>query len=515
MKKLPLGIQTFSRIIEEEMLYIDKTMYVQKLVESCKYVFLSRPRRFGKSLFISTLAEYFSGNKALFEGLALYNFPKWEKYPVIRLDFSSLATTNADDLKTTLLNSLELEADSNGIKVSSGLAGEFLVKLVRKLAEKTGERVVILIDEYDKPIVDNLHRIEIAEANREVLRNFYGVIKSLDEYIEFMFVTGVSKFAKVSIFSGLNQITDITLDEEFAGICGYTQSEFEGSFGEHIQEASLKTGLPVNEIMSRTKLWYNGYSWDGKTKLYNPFAVLSFFNLYRFRNFWFETGTPNYLMQLIKKEKYDLNTFDNLEISSSTSQLEDLHNLDLKSILFQTGYLTISQVILMFGMEKFVLDVPNYEVQNALYSLLFANLTEQPVGDVNTGSFDLIYYLNNEDIEGFTNTLKSLFARIPSNLFIEEEKYYHSLFIMMMYMSGISVESEINTNAGRIDGVIEFSDKIYIIELKHKKGAETGLKQISDKKYFERYLNSDKKIILIGASFSRETIDVKSEVYKK
>lgn len=356
------------------MLYIDKTMYVQELIESCKYVFLSRPHRFGKSLFISTLSEYFYGNKAMFEGLALYNFSKWEKHPVIRLDFSSLATTNADD---------------------------------------------------------------------------------------------------------------------------------------------LKTGLSVNEILIWTKLWYNGYSWDGKTKLYNPFAILSFFNLYRFRNFWFETGTPNYLMQLIKKGKYDLNTFDNLEISSSTSQLEDLHNLDLKCILFQTGYLTISQVILMFGMEKFVLDVPNYEVQNALYSLLFANLTEQPVGDVNTGSFDLIYYLNNEYIEGFTNTIKSLFARIPSNLFIEEEKYYHSLFIMMMYMSGITVESEINTNTGRIDGVIEFSDKIYIVELKHKKGAETGLKQITDKKYLERYLNSGKKIILVGASFSRENIDVKSEIYKK
>ncbi len=512
MKKLPLGIQTFSQLIEEEMLYIDKTMYVQKLVQSYKYVFLSRPRRFGKSLLISTMMEFFNGNKALFEGLTAGKSGNLGDNPVIRIDFSRFSTTDSSEFVRTLLNSLGSDSETEGLRINSDLTGEFLVKYVIALSEKSGKRVVILIDEYDKPIVDNLDDLPTAEANREILRNFYGVIKSLDEYIEFMFITGVSKFAKVSVFSGLNQISDITLDEEYAGICGYTQEELDSNFGEYFKRSIEKTGLPMHELTERIKQWYNGYSWDGKTRLYNPYAILSFFSLSRFRNYWFETGTPDYLLKLIKREKYDLNTFDNLEISSVALNSEELQNIDIKSILFQTGYLTIDEVVVMYGMEKFKLRVPNYEVQNSLYTLLFANLTGQKSGDINKDSFDIVYYLDKEDIEGFITTLKSMFAQIPSNLYMDEEKYFHSLFIMMMYMSGIRMETEVNTNIGRIDGVIEFSDKIYLLEFKFKSDPGLAINQIMRKRYYEKYLNSGKKIILVGATFSREEILVKSEL---
>lgn len=494
------------------MLYVDKTHFVKSLVDSYKYVFLSRPRRFGKSLLISTMAEYFGANHQLFEGLKIEGTLPDEPYPVIRLDFSRLSYKKTADLSATLIEAIRAEAGTVDADGELNLPGDVLVKAVTRLNESTGKRVVILIDEYDKPIVDNLESPDLAEANRELLREFYGVIKSLDEIIEFMFLTGVSKFTKVSIFSGLNQITDITLSEEYATICGYTQAELESYFPHHLTRASEKTGLEYQALLVKIKEWYNGYSWDGIQRLYNPFAVLSFLDFSRFRNYWFETGTPDHLIKLVKKYRYDLETFDRIELGPAGLESSDLREPDLKSLLFQTGYLTIEEVVLLYGVEKFKLCVPNFEVRNALYSLLFSNLADLNTADASKSSFDLIYSLATGDLKGFKSTIEALFARIPSNLYIGEERYYHSLFVMMMYMSGIRIESEVSTNIGRIDGVIELEERIYIIELKYSKTAAAGLRQIKAKKYHQRYANSHKTVVLLAVSFSRDSIEVESEI---
>lgn len=512
MKKLPLGIQTFSQIRNEGMLYVDKTLLIKKLVDSYKYVFLSRPRRFGKSLLVSTIAEYFNSNLPLFKGLAVQDQLPESAFPVIRLDFSRLSYKRTSDLGATLIAAIRNEAGTGETEGELNLPAEVLVKAVTRLHDTTGKRVVILIDEYDKPLVDNLENPDLAEANRELLREFYGVIKSLDEMIEFMFLTGVSKYTKVSIFSGLNQITDITLSEEYATICGYTQAELEDNFSDHLARAAEKTGLDKPALLVRIKEWYNGYSWDGRQRMYNPFAILCFLDFARFRNYWFETGTPDHLIKIIKKHKYDLETFDSIELGPSGLESSDLRNPDLKSLLFQTGYLTVEEVVLLYGVEKFRLCVPNFEVRNALYSLLFSNLADINTSDASKSSFDLIYSLSNGDVKGFKATIEALFARIPANLYIEEERYYHSLFVMMMYMSGIKIESEINTNIGRIDGIIELEDNIYIIELKYSKSPSSGIKQIKEKKYHQRYANSDKTIVLLAVSFNRQSIAVESEI---
>lgn len=515
MQRLPLGIQTFSQIIEQNMLYVDKTGFIKPLVDGYKYVFLSRPRRFGKSLFLSTLGEYFSGNKELFRGLDVYDDVPSVRFPVLRFDFSRLSSSTAANLNETLLNNLRGLAKEFSIDAESEFIGDFLSELVRGISNSHNKRVVILIDEYDKPIVDHLDNPELATANREILREFYSVIKSLDDQIEFMFVTGVSKFTKVSLFSGLNQITDITLDEKFAAVCGYTQAELELRFGKFIKNTSSVIYLDEPELMEKIRFWYNGYSWDGKTKLYNPYAILNFFSISRFRNYWWDTGTPGYLLKLIKSGNYDITDFSNPEITESTSQFEDLSRPDLMSLLFQTGYLTISRIVLHYGMEKFYLAVPNYEVQNSLYSMLFADKTGKPLTDINQKSFDFLYYLDNLEIEKFRETLVYLFSQIPYQLHIPEEKYYHSLFIMIMHMAGINFQAEVSTPAGRIDGVIEFPNSVFVIEFKYNKPAVDGLDQILKKKYYEKYLSGGKKLYLLGAGITRNNIEVVCKEYSK
>ena len=506
MKNLPLGIQNFAKLRGDESVYIDKTAFIVPLIENYNYVFISRPRRFGKSLFISTLEEFFRGNRELFKDLDIYAYDKWDNYPVIRIDFSTTDNSTPAVLKDSISEKMTAIAADYNVNISTSIKSLYLFNLVELLYEKFNKRVVILIDEYDKPITDHFTDPEKADANRDVLRNLYSPLKGLDSKIRFMFFTGVSKFAKLSLFSGLNQISDITLDSKFSTLFGYTQEELESSFREYIDRSAEKFDVSRELLLQEMKLWYNGYSWDGKNFLYNPFSILNFFSDSNFRNFWFTSGSPNFLIKLIAAKNYDISSFQNtLAVETSFDNI-GTGPVSLTNLLFQTGYLTIKSSYLDNFRQVFRLDFPNFEVKDSLFSYLFADASSTDSDSVTAGISTLRNALITEDFDSFLNILKSLFAQIPSNLHIPQEKFYHSLFIMVMYMSRIQMESEVNTNIGRIDGVIEFSDKIYIIEFKYNLPPEDGLDQIKQKKYYEKYLASGKRLIMIGAGFTKEEI---------
>jgi hypothetical protein len=354
MKRLPIGIQSFKSIREEDYYYVDKTPFVRLIAESGKYFFLSRPRRFGKSLFLDTLKEAFSGNRELFKGLYLYDNWDWEKkHPVIKISFGFGVSKSPEDLIQNIF--FQLRLNQNNLDVECNETSSYsncLYELILKASEKYGEKVVILIDEYDKPILDRIEEVEIARENREILKDFYSVLKDANPYLKLVFITGVSRFSKVSIFSGLNQLQDITLSPRFATICGYTQEEFEDVFEDRISDVDLE----------EVRRWYNGYSWLGEP-VYNPFDILLFLDKKTFRPYWFETGTPTFLIKLFQKHRYFLPGLENLEVGE-----ELLSNLDIvfifpENLLFQNGYLTIKESYQIAGKNYYVLSYPNFELR--------------------------------------------------------------------------------------------------------------------------------------------------------
>lgn len=367
MKRLPLGIQTFSHIIKDDLLYVDKTAYIE-LLRNYRYVFLSRPRRFGKSLLVSTLFEYFSGNSELFNGLNVSPAPG-VKYPIIRIDFAAISKSgkNFENLLYSFLQGIAVE---NDIDLDDVAPENFFYFLVQRLSQKHSSSVVILIDEYDKPIIDHIENLEIANHNREILKDFFSVVKSLDQYIEFMFLTGVSKFSKLSLFSGLNQITDITLHKNFSGICGISQEELENSFEEYLLRLQNSVEMNRKELLDKIKDWYNGYSWDGETRVYNPFSLLNLFDSRIFSNYWFSSGTPAYLVKLITDRTYDVSQLQNQPAISESFNADDLANINLNGLLFQTGYLTIKQAIKNEGELFYILDFPNLEVKGVIQKIV-------------------------------------------------------------------------------------------------------------------------------------------------
>ena len=508
MKRLPLGIQTFPQIIEENMVYVDKSDYISRLVTNYKYVFLSRPRRFGKSLFLSTLDSFFNGRSELFQGLAIQEKLNGtpNSFPVIKLDFSAFSSDETSVLVHSIKKTLMDYGEQYSLDMSGLIEHEYLPTLIRGIYKNTGKRVVILVDEYDKPIVDFLDKPEIAEGNREVLRRFYSTIKSLDDCINFMFITGVTRFSKVSLFSGLNQITDISLLNEFAGICGYTQSELELHFDDRIDRLSVQHNTNRDTISINIRKWYNGYSWDGELRVYNPVSILNLFNSGNFGNFWYQTGTPNFLAKFVQKEKFDITERTNLLATPDSFDSEDLSSINFKSFLFQTGYLTIKEKKMIDLRGYYELGLPNLEVEESFYKYLFSSMTDLDSDVTGIYAGEMKVALRKGDYETFTHHIRHLFARIPSNLYIAEERYFHSLFIMIATLTGIETDSEVNTNIGRIDGVLEFEDKVYLLEFNLTTTAEAAIEPIVTKKHAER--ETGKQVVFIGMNFTRENIDI-------
>jgi hypothetical protein len=384
MQKLPVGIQSFSNLREDNYLYIDKTEFIFRLLHLGKPFFLSRPRRFGKSLMISTIESVFKGRKDLFKGLYIEDKWDWtQQFPVIRLDFGAYSSNTSTELTTSLTHALASVAKNYQLSLPDDAPLPYRFKeLIEQLHEKTGKKVVILVDEYDKPIIDHLSCPEIAENIRTTLSGFYQVLKVTDDHLRFVFLTGVSKFSKISIFSGLNNLNDITMDVNFTTICGYTQEELENYFSDYIQAMADHHQCSVPDLLTKIRHWYNGYSWDGKTSVYNPFSTLLLFSKKEFCDYWFETGTPTFLVNLMKQRNDASLFFQPSTILLSGFNSFDYSNLNTQLLLFQTGYITIKQVHRdEEGDLIYTLGVPNEEVRQSMISHLISCYADYPVPD--------------------------------------------------------------------------------------------------------------------------------------
>lgn len=499
MKKLPLGIQNFPEIRNDKYVYIDKTRIALNLAESGKYYFLSRPRRFGKSLFLDTLKCLFEGRKELFEGLYIHDRWDWDKkYPIIRIDFAKGVLKTRDELKEKLSSFLKANADDSGVEISSASVSTGFEELIRECFRKYKMPVVILIDEYDKPILDNITDEKTAIEMRDGLRDLYSVIKGMDQYIKFAFLTGVSKFSKMNLFSGLNNLRDITLSSEYGSICGYTQQDVEQSFVEYLDEVDL----------DELKNWYNGYSFSGEP-VYNPYDILLFFQEgKKFKSYWFETGTPTFLIDMIREKKFHLPDLESLEVSEQTLNTFDVGNIPVESLMFQTGYLTIKRNDQVFGNTIYTLSYPNFEVKNAFNGYLVGYLTEHRFNY----STRLYNALMNDSFEILKTEIERLFASIPyasHGKLYNYEGFYVSVMYSFLASLGLDLTAEDITNRGRADLTLKFpgNEKVYIFEFKVVEedfsNRKKPLEQIKEKRYFEKYLGTVQKIFIIGAEFSK------------
>ncbi len=510
MKKLPIGIQTLSKIIEGGFVYVDKTEIAYRLIQQEGYYFLSRPRRFGKSLFLDTLKDIFEGRKELFKGLYIYDKWDWEvEYPVLRISMGSGVIKTIEKLNKRLSRTLKDAEKSLGIDCQSSDPGDCFNELIQAASEKYNQKVVILIDEYDKPILDNITDKEVAREMRDAMKDFYGIIKDNDAYIQFVFITGVSKFSKMNLFSGLNNLNDITLDEKYATICGYTHNDLLTVFKEHLQGAD----------MEKVKKWYNGYNYFGD-KVYNPFDILLFIDKgFEFRNYWWSTGNPSFLIDMLKTRNYYIPQLENFSANEEILDTFDVDHIELVALLWQTGYLTITgKTNAPFGV-KYTLNVPNKEVQTSLNNLFINYLTEQITEKLKFQ--DRLYeMLDKPDLDGFKDALFSLFASIPysnftNNKLPEYEGYYASVVYAYLASIGLDLIPEDITNLGRMDLTVKLEGKVFIFEFKLTDQA-TGdaLKQIKGKRYWEKYRDAE-SIYLVGIEFSREKRNIVGYEWEK
>ncbi|SEB08972.1 PD-(D/E)XK nuclease superfamily protein [Thiothrix caldifontis] len=502
--ELPIGLQSFSELRTRNMLYVDKTPQIHRLISTGKYYFLSRPRRFGKSLTLSTIDAVYEGKRELFSGLWIEDQWDWNNvHPVVQLSINKL-DYQGKGLEVALQEGLQYHANRYQLALLSNTAKSQFAELLEKLATQYG-KVVLLIDEYDKPLIDYLDDIPLAKANQQVMKTFYSVIKDSDPYLEFLLITGVSKFSKVSIFSDLNHLKDLTFDRHAAALTGYTQAELEHYFTPYMPEAEDYQGMTRPELLDKLREWYNGYSWDGRTRVYNPFSILNFFSDGQFRNYWFETGTPTFLLKLLREQ--NLYKLDNLTVHERTFASYDIEYLQALPILFQTGYLTI-KAQQSFGL--YTLDYPNSEVRESLLDYIISDLRclNTPMSSPMVVELHQAFAAN--DLERVIKLVKSIFKTIPSHIFIAKaEHYYHSLIYLVFFYLGQYTDSEVNTNDGRLDCLVKTPTHIYVIEFKLDKSADKAMQQIKDKGYAEKYRADSRSKVLVGINFSSETTTVK------
>ena len=504
-RKLPIGIQTFREIREDNCYYVDKTAYIGRLVDEGKHYFLSRPRRFGKSLFFDTLKELFEGNEPLFEGLAIHERWDWSvRHPVLRLDFSSGNFKEPGDLHKDAMEQLDAMESEVSVRSSYDTARGRFRHLIQTLHQQTGQRVVVLVDEYDKPILDALEVPEVARANRDYLRGLYSTIKFGDAHLKFSFLTGVSKFSKVSLFSGLNNLKDITLDPRYSAICGYTEADLDAVFAPELP------GLDRAEI----RRWYNGYNWLGEEQVYNPFDVLLLFDRRQFGAYWFETGTPTFLLDMLLERGVSALALDDMLGSEELLSAFDVDHIATEALMFQTGYLTIRQAEPRGGELYYRLGYPNREVQQSLNKSLLSHLTGDPSrrAEHNARLYDLL--LVNE-FEGLKTLLEAFFASIPyqwhtNNEIANYEGYYASVFYSYFASLGLDITVEDNSRAGRLDMAVEFNGNVYLFEFKVVERTSSGaaLRQLQARDYAAKYRGRGEAIYLVGVEFSRETRNV-------
>ena len=516
MKYLPTDVSTFSIMINDNYVYVDKTEYIYKLFGGgTRYYFLSRPRRFGKSLLISTLKELFLGNRELFKGLWIDSSDyKWQKHPVIHIDFSVIAHDSPEQLYQALSLKLQDIGLSYGIDISSiSIVQSQFEFLVKELSKKN--KVVILIDEYDKPILDSIASIEKATLIRNALSAFYGVLKGLDEHIRAVFITGVTKFARTSIFSGLNNLNEISMEGQYNALLGYTPDELIANFEPYINTLAQEKKCSVDFLVAEMKRWYDGYQFTKKEnveRVYNPFSTLLFLAKHEFSNYWFASGTPTFLMELIKKRNFPVVDIDNVVAAESELGSFTIENLSVKTVLFQTGYLTIDYYD--EEAEAYYLRIPNYEVRASFFNYLLNSFTSVEPSFINDLVIQILQSLKKQDIDKFCHLLQSFFASIPSNIQISLERYYQTIVFVLAKIIGLKTNVEVVTNVGRIDMIIEMNDIVYVFEFKIVGDAQGALEQIEEKHYYQQYLNAQKAIVLVGILFDVKKRNVDSWVVK-
>ncbi|GAP72850.1 hypothetical protein SAMD00024442_47_2 [Candidatus Symbiothrix dinenymphae] len=520
LQTLPIGIQSFANLRKDDCLYVDKTENIHRLITSGRVFFLSRPRRFGKSLLVSTMEAIFKGNKALFTGLWIENNWDWtQQYPVIRIDFGGTSNRSPEGLTNSLTSRVNAKAKEYNINLEAIELPDRFEELIAKLHQSTEQKVVVLIDEYDKPIIDNLSNLDIADANRLVLHDFYQVMKAADEHLRFVFLTGVSKFSKVSIFSGLNNLRDITMDARFATICGYTQAELESYFDVYIEQLAQKYKCSKQEAIGKIKYWYDGYSWDGETFVYNSFSTLMFFDTQKFEDHWFETGSPTFIVNILRAHDDVKSLLEPIQMEATDFNSFDIKAINPQILMFQTGYLTIKKIEEnpFDDTMLYTLGVPNEEVNMALTTHLLASYAETTLLEINEGRRQMMRQLVSGDSQLFERNMQAIFARIPYQLWGSDEKYYHSLLLLWLNMLGFKVDAEMCTDKGRIDAVWTWQERIVIAEIKYAAEGATdklideALAQIRKVRYYERYAGENKRIALLAVAFAGKEIACKME----
>ena len=515
MKDITSSIFDFGKLRREGYLYIDKTEYIWNLIHPAgKSFFLSRPRRFGKSLTLSTLKAIFEGKKELFRGLAIYDKPyDWKTYPVIHLDMANCDVHTESDLRDYLAHMVKRLALQHNVKINvkKNLLSSAFSDLIQEVAKQGN--VVILLDEYDKPILENISNPNVAEL-RNTLADFYSSIKKEEACERFVFITGVSKFCHVSLFSKLNNLTDITMDSRFATMLGYTQEELEQHLGDRI--AKLAGDQALETYKQKIKDWYNGFRFDERAKtVYNPVSLAQFIeNGGKFNNYWFSTGTPTFLLEIIKKQKFDLEAVLDSPVSSFAFSAYEIDNLNPLTLLLQTGYLTIDKALERYGDTVYQLRFPNLEVKGSFETYLTGYCSDLRTDQVKDSVYKLADAVTAGDVDDFMESMKVFFAKVPYDVHLKDENNFRLLFFSIFMLLGISIEAESKTNKGRIDAVATNGDFVFVFEFKLNKNEEIALQQIKDRDYFRKYMNSGKKIMLIGVNFDKEAGQIDSWNYE-
>lgn len=517
-KYFPTSTHDFPSLIESNAVYVDKTSFIVPLLAHAGNAtyFLSRPRRFGKSLFVSTLEQVFAGKKDLFKGLYIYDKIEWEEFPVIRLSMDKIGFVEAG-LEKALLVAVQKIAKEQDLELEYEHSSICFQELIQKVSEKYQKKIVILIDEYDKPIIQYIEKEDStqAEINRNTLKSFYGILKGSVNFLRFSFITGVSKFAKVSIFSDLNQFTDLTLDTRYATICGFTETEIRDNCGEGLEDLAAKERVTVEAIVEKIRYWYNGFSWNAEDFVYNPFSTMLLMDSLVFKNYWFESGTPTFLVKLINAQ-YLYNLKD-IKINSAIYSWHDLKDLDFISIMLQTGYLTFKKHIIE---DYYIASYPNKEVESSFCEMLLAGYLHKNSARMGVTVLDIQEALLQRDLEQVIGILKDMFKTLPSQFFQENiekidaqgnkktirravgENFYHAVIYLVFNILGIRMQAEVTSQEGRIDAVVETDGDIFIFEFKKNRKADTAIQQMEDRHYAELYALSKKKITLVAISFN-------------
>ena len=525
IRELPIGIQDFEKLRKSNCVYVDKTQFVYQLGRTNKPYFLGRPRRFGKSLFLSTLKAYFEGEKELFEGLKIAELEKeWTKYPVIYLDFNKSDYSDIRSLEVVIDDILRKYEQQYEVSFIAERLSVRFGNVISEARKKTGMSVVVLIDEYDKPLISSMDNLALNKEMRTMLKGFYGVLKAEDANLRFVFLTGVTKFSKVSIFSDLNQLVDISLSERYAEICGITQKELEENFEIELQQIAKKQKLSYEQILAEMKKRYDGYHFStGPEGLYNPFSVLNTLNDFTFRYYWFATGTPTFLANALRNQNYDIRKFnDDVTIAANSVMDYRVENQNLIPLLYQSGYLTIKDYDNI--LDEYILGFPNEEVKYGFLNELLPAFVLTPIASGNFSVTGFLRKLMSNDIEGFMTSLKAFFAAIPYDAIDSkkrDEQYYQLIFYLLFTLMGQFIQTEVKNNKGRADAVVKTADNIYVFEFKMDNSlssgkdrgegatAEDALAQINSKDYAIPYTADHRKIVKVGVEFSQTERGVK------